>query len=167
MPLSAYAGPGSGFNLARLLSNSTDIVLLSSVDEIGGPVVVLKTWRGRLRPGDKITLPLPEGLTSEEGRAILSNPKSWYLRDGDVPGKNKVTYKRFVAFLKMGRGPKGSYQPAAGRFSNSLFWLENGQGYAEVKMTNPGPFDIVPLYTEMEFFRMLTVGISERIARRP
>jgi len=142
----AFAAERPSFYLDHSGWHATHIVVVTEGKKIDGKVRVLETWRGDLRPGDRLDLPDLAAFAPLQSRAINT-----LLAAKPAPGQPQhVTGDRMVLFLRWkaaaGGPAKGSWTAASGGGMRvSLAWVEGGQTYACVQWKNPGPNDPIPL----------------------
>jgi hypothetical protein len=123
---------------------------------------VLESWRGDLRPGDRVPLDAMN-LTLEQD---IGKPFGL----GAAEERKKVTGKRLVVFLKrdepgFGRGQEvGGWAPADrfGWFNVSVAWIEDGRAFALQQWINPGPQVMSSAGTEKEL-QALVEKVNKRI----
>jgi hypothetical protein len=140
----AFAAILPSFHLDTSGWYATHIVVVTEGKEIDGKVRVLESWRGDLRPGDRLDLPDLAAFAPLKARTIntpFAEP---------APGQpTHVTGQRMVLFLRKAAagGPaRGSWTAASGAGMRvSLAWVEGEQTYACVQWINPGPNDPIPL----------------------
>jgi hypothetical protein len=113
------------------------------VDDTGK---VLDSWRGDLRPGDRLPL--------SEYNIRLAQPVGQFGKKEGAP--EKVSGKRLVLFLQRG-GPTydqgqgvGSLAAAhwVGEYNVSTLWIEDGHAFALSQWINPGPQEMTHIGTE-------------------
>lgn len=145
----SFASIRPSFSLDTCGWDATHIVVVTEGEKIDGKVVILESWRGNLRAGDRLDLPELAEFASLDSRKISNG-----FFDKAKPGDSQhVSGSRMVLFLKWQpekEDPsKGTWTAAStwGGMRVSLAWIEGGQSYACVQWINPGQSD--PFRLEM------------------
>ena len=119
------------FSLGYANEKANTIVV---VDESG---VVLESWRGLLKPGDKL-----HHKANEKPIAVVEVPKIIESKIKEVTGQRRVLFLiRTGGGRGLDRGPVG-YAPAGylkPNISLATVWVEKGECFAIYQWINPGP----------------------------
>jgi len=129
------------FNLHSCAWDATDIVVVTEGDAIDGEVLVLETWKGELRRGERLTIPELAAFAPEESRKVA---EPWLRRDNDDVPKN-VTGGRMVLFLIRENDQWLPADQLSKEMNVSTVWIENDQTIAFFQQINPGPSELVSM----------------------
>lgn len=143
----------ASFRVQYAAADSSHIVVTD------GTGVVLESWFGDLRPGDRLPGVVFAGV-------VLDRPIGrWSRTEG---GPERMTGNRLVWFLR--RTP-GGWAPARGdidrlgRFEVSMAWSERGRVYGLVQLQNPGGLEVSWVAANEDEFHMLAADFAARGAR--
>lgn len=142
-PSALTAGIRPSFFLDDLAWRATDVVVASEVDLAGGRLSVIETWKGRLSPGDALSIAELREFADAESRTekTVQPAKDKTSRPVIVSGKRMVLFlTRPASGLAREGGIWKGWEPASeyGGFAVSVAWIEGGNSYAIVQSKNPG-----------------------------
>ena len=145
LPTITTAGIRPSFDMDYSLWKATDIVVASEDAQIDGVLRVIENWKGKLQPGDHITIPELAKFSDVSQRTIHRFSKA------DAQPQT-VSGARMVLFLVRDPAGEQKWQPAVyrgigGTFDHSVAWIEDGMVYAIQQIINPGPSELID--TEM------------------
>jgi hypothetical protein len=157
-PTSAAIRPS--FYLDYSVWKATHIVLTTEGDLIDGRLTVIESWKGDLEPDTDIILPELADFADAKSRRVRD---WWQRRDLPEPYARVVSGSRMVLFLIESEATEQTtssdskpraWLPASyygrGGFKVSVAWLEQGEAYAFLQVSNPGPSVLTHLGTAIE-----------------
>ena len=142
-PAFAFSARTPSFDLAWHLKESRVIVLATEGDVIDGKLTVLSSYRGILKPGDVINLPLLRDFRDPARR--VAHPRKSPKSGVQNPKHAKVSGRLMVLFLTMKEGKVAPLIDA--NYFNNICWIEGERVYA-MSHANTTISDELPLLME-------------------
>lgn len=184
VPLTVFAGIRPSFMLDSCAWKASHIVIATEGDVIDGNLSVLESLKGDLRIGESIVIADFAGFNNPELRQVgtemeflnfradqyrlapAKRPNRIILDSGTGPQqairRQAISCSRFVLFLMdEDSGSTKIWKPAApfGGFFVSAVWLESHGTYGFYQTMNPGPSELVKLYSSESRIRELITEI--------
>lgn len=125
-PAIAFSARTPSFDLEWQLKESQAVVLATEGDVIDGKLTVLSTYRGNLKPGDEIHLPLLAEFNNPARRVV--HPQRSKIAGVKKPTHAKVSGRLMVLFLTMKEGKVAPLiEP---NYFHNICWIEGECVYA-------------------------------------
>ena len=143
---SVHAKTHTMIDMESCVRDATHVVVVTEGDRIDGHVIVLESWRGDLKPGDSLDIPVLAKFKSKKSRHIECEDCFGYLGKCLDATPKFVSGSRIILFLQ---GQTGRSDPQKW-FAIGAAWIERWQTYAlyDLKDVWDGTFTAYPAYPE-------------------